>query len=156
MNACWEAASLSIPRSSRSKGDRCSAVLPGWNEHVAPLRDKSVLWHDIWVSCGRPHDGLVASIMRRTRATYHYAVRYIKRNSQDIIKDRFASTILENRDHDFGVELRKLAEAYPDPRAYSTVFLSLPILQTYSLDSTRNSIAVSVTTYPKWELYSTR
>jgi hypothetical protein len=71
INACLEAASHATPRNSRSNGDRCSAFLPGWNEHVAPLRDKSVLWHDIWVSCGRPHDGLVASIMRRTRASYH-------------------------------------------------------------------------------------
>ena len=88
-----------------------------WNEYVAPLREKSVLWHDIWISCGCPHDGLVASIMRRTRASYHYAVRYIKRNSQDIIKDRFASAILDNRDRDFWREARKLAGAHLDPRA---------------------------------------
>jgi hypothetical protein len=75
ITACLEAASHLIPRSSHSNVGHNSEVLPGWNKHVAPLRDKSILWHDIWVGCGRPHDGLVASIMRRTRASYHYAVR---------------------------------------------------------------------------------
>jgi hypothetical protein len=108
ITACLAAASHAIPRNSRSNGNRCSTILPGWNEHVAPLREKSVFWHDIWVSSGRPHDGIVASIMRRTRALYHYAVRYIKRNRQDIIKDRFASAILDNRDRDFWREAKKV------------------------------------------------
>jgi len=82
--------------------------MPGWNEYVAPLREKSILWHDIWVECGRPHDGIVASIMRRTRASYHYAVRCIKNNKLDIIKERFASAILDNRGRDFWLEAKKL------------------------------------------------
>jgi len=116
INACLEAALHAIPRNSRSNGDRCSTILPGWNEHVAPLREKSVLWHDIWVSCGRPRDGLVANIMRRTRASYHYAVRYIKRNSQEIIKDRFASAILDNRDRDFWREAKKVGGGTSGPQ----------------------------------------
>jgi hypothetical protein len=82
--------------------------MPGWNEYVAPLRDKYVLWHNIWVECGRPHDGIVASIMRRTRAAYHYAVRFIKNNKLDIIKERFASAMLENRGRDFWSEAKKV------------------------------------------------
>ena len=44
-------------------------------EFVAPLREKSLLWHNIWDDCGRPHTGTVADIMRKTRSAYHYAVR---------------------------------------------------------------------------------
>ena len=62
ITACLEAASHTIPRSSRSNADHSSKVLPGWNEHVAPLRDKSILRHDIWVGCGRSNDGLCSSI----------------------------------------------------------------------------------------------
>mgnify|MGYP006353052157 FL=1 len=46
--------------------------------------------------------------MRRTRAAYHYAVRYTKNNSSDIIKRRFASAIVENRNRDFWRELKKV------------------------------------------------
>ena len=67
-----------------------------------------MMWHDIWVGCGRPHDGLVSDIMRRSRASYHYAVRYVKKNSQELIKDRFASAILDNRSRDFWREARKI------------------------------------------------
>jgi len=50
---------------------------------------------------------IVASIIRRTRASYHYAVRYIKNNKLDIIKERFAIAILENRGRDFWLEANK-------------------------------------------------
>ena len=118
INACLESASHTIPRNSRSNVDHSSNVLPGWNEYVAPLRDKSILWHDIWVGSGRPHDGLVASIMRKTRASYHYAVRYVKNNNRDIVKDRFASAILENRDRDFWREAKKVGGAKSGPPKY--------------------------------------
>jgi hypothetical protein len=47
-------------------------------------------WHDI-----------VADIMPRTRASYHFAVHYVQKNYQDIIKDRFAIVIIDNHDRDF-------------------------------------------------------
>ena len=55
-----------------------------------------MLWHNVWLECGRPRDDFIADIMRRTRAAYHYAVRYIKKNNSDIVKQRFASAIVEN------------------------------------------------------------
>jgi len=75
---------------------------------MLPARDKSMFWHNIWLECGRPREGLVADIIRRTRAQYHYAVRNIKNNSSDIIKQRFASAIVENRNRDFWRESKKL------------------------------------------------
>ena len=41
-------------------------MIPGWNERVQAQHDTSLFWHDIWVQCGRPHNGEVADIMRRT------------------------------------------------------------------------------------------
>ena len=57
--------------------------------------------------------------MRRTRATYHHAVRYVKKNNQDIFKARFASAILNNRDRDFWREAKKISGNRPG--VYSTV-----------------------------------
>ena len=46
--------------------------------------------------------------MRRTRASYHSTVRYIKNNKFDTIKDRFASAISENRGRNFWLEDKKV------------------------------------------------
>ena len=70
--------------------------------------DGSSLWHNIWLDCGHLREGLVADIMSCTRAAYHYAVRNIRNNSSDIIKQRFASAIVENRNRDFWRESRKV------------------------------------------------
>ena len=83
-------------------------AVAGWTEFVAPLREKSLLWHNIWDDCGRPHTGIVADIMRKTRAAYHYAVREVKRNENNIIKKRFADAVLDNNSRDFWSEVRKL------------------------------------------------
>ena len=29
--------------------------IPGWNAFVAPARNESLFWHQLWVDCGRPH-----------------------------------------------------------------------------------------------------
>ena len=39
---------------------------------------------------GRPKTGVVADVMRRTRAAYHYAIRRIEQNADAIINERFS------------------------------------------------------------------
>jgi len=113
INACQDSAKRTIPHTAPPSGVHRNNVMPGWNEYLAPLRDKSILWYDIWVECGGPYDGIVASIMRRTRASNHYAVRYIKNNKLDIIKERFASAMLKNRGRDFWTDAKKVCGAKP-------------------------------------------
>jgi len=43
---------------------KASAFLVGQNsEQVQPLRDRSLLWHNMWVDCGRPWSGVVFDCM---------------------------------------------------------------------------------------------
>ena len=66
--ACHRSVKDTIPRTKpRSK----SGCIPGWTEFVAPLRARSIFWHNLWLDCGKPHTGYVADIMRKTRARYH-------------------------------------------------------------------------------------
>ena len=98
-NACIEAAeTTSILTSNRPHNGR----IPGWSEHVQPLREKSLFWHRMWVDCDRPKTGAVADSMRRTRAAYHYAIRQVKKDEESIIRERVASALLV---------LRKLKQA---------------------------------------------
>ena len=49
---------MCLPKMGAKKGS--SKVIPGWNEHVQAQQDTSLFWHDIWVQCGRPHNGEVS------------------------------------------------------------------------------------------------
>ena len=42
-----------IPLCSNAKPFK---VIPGWSEHVAPLKDQAIFWKSIWISAGRPVD----------------------------------------------------------------------------------------------------
>jgi hypothetical protein len=62
-------------------------------QFVAPFRDKSMFWHNVWMQYGRPVSGYVADIMRSARHAYHYAVRRVRRMETDIVNDRFAKVL---------------------------------------------------------------
>ena len=59
----------------------------------------------MWIDRGRPHSGVVVEIIRRTRAAYHYAIRRAKKNETEIVRERFADMILQNKSRDFWSEV---------------------------------------------------
>jgi hypothetical protein len=81
---------------------------PGWTEYVAPYREKSLFWHHMWRDNGRPKKGIIANIMRTTRAAYHNAIRSVNRNRADIVNERFADAILANNTRDFWYEAKRI------------------------------------------------
>ena len=81
-NACMVAAEVSIPVTS-DRGSKCR--VPGLKEFVEPVRSKSLFWHNIWLECGKPKTGAIADSMRRSIATYHYAIRKVRCNEQTIM-----------------------------------------------------------------------
>ena len=103
-DSCLQAAATVFPHT----GQGVKRCLPGWNEYVKPEREQAILWHNIWVECGRPRDGWVASIMRRTRAKYHYAVRRVKRDRMNITRQRFVDAVLSDNSRDFWLEVKRM------------------------------------------------
>ena len=64
-----------------SSHPRCSGqARPGWNEHVADLYSDSRRALQLWIDAGKPHDGYIADLHRRTRARCKYAIRFIKKH----------------------------------------------------------------------------
>jgi hypothetical protein len=104
IDACLAAGNATLPRTQHTNSRR----VPGWNEFVEPLRQKSILWHKIWCESGRSRSGIVADIMRKTRAAYHHAVRRVQSEEHKIVKQRFADSIIGNRCRDFWSEVRKI------------------------------------------------
>ena len=73
-DACLTTANDAFPHTSKY----VRKPKPGWTEYVEP----QIFWHEIWLECGRPKSGVVAEIMRRTRASYLYAIRRVNKNEQ--------------------------------------------------------------------------
>jgi len=109
-----------------------SGRIAGWSEHVQPLRKKALFWHKMWLDCERPRDGAVADSMRRTRATYHYAIRNVKRNEDSIISEKVAQAMLKNNARDFWSEVERIrshrsgssrtVDSQTDPSSIAGVF----------------------------------
>ena len=108
---CIESAKATIPHT----GWVGKKPVPGWSEHVEPVRQNSIFWHKIWIECGRPKTGIVADIMRRTRASYHYAIRSVKRNEHAITRQRFAESVLNGNNRDLWSEVKRINGASSAP-----------------------------------------
>ena len=76
MNCCLQAGKYCFPYSIEKK---TVSQLPLWKETIKPLRDSSLLWHHIWVDCGKPKKGTVYDIMRNVRSKYHQGRCIIQR-----------------------------------------------------------------------------
>ena len=105
VKACLEASNITIPV---SKSFTSVKAKPGWNEHCESLRQSSIFWHHIWLECGRPHNGQIANVMRNARARYHYAVRWLKRNENQLRNEKLASDLINNRTRDYWSEIKAI------------------------------------------------
>ena len=109
-NVCLMAGDVCISQTTNRKN---TGRIPGWSEEVKPLRDNSLFWHNIWIDCGRPRVGHIADCMRRTRASYHYAIRRVKKNEEQIIRNRIATSLLHDPNRNFWSEIRKIRNKRP-------------------------------------------
>lgn len=104
IECCITAAERCIPMTGNKEVTR----IPGWSEYVQPFRDTALFWHHLWVENGRPREGIIANIRRTTRCHYHRAIRQNRKESQEIINERLATSILNNRSRDFWQEIKKI------------------------------------------------
>ena len=73
-----------LPMSGRLSGNQVlrKQSVQGWAQFVAPFKKDSLFWHSIWLSAGRPTSGGLYQVMCHTRAKYHRAVKWIKRQNE--------------------------------------------------------------------------
>ena len=105
MNSCLIAGDKCIPHCKQGNGQY--KHVPGWSEFVKEHKDKAIFWHAIWRSSGSPREGTVADIRRRTRAKFHYALRYVKRYEDVLRANKLADALQEDRSRDFWKEVKK-------------------------------------------------
>ena len=76
------------PSSNPSKNCHVNKNIAGWEQHVAPFKNDAVFWHGIWKSAGCPNSGVLRDVMARTKNKYHYAIRRVKLNADQISRHR--------------------------------------------------------------------
>ena len=52
--------------------------------------------------------GAVADCMRRTRANYHYAIRKVRKDKDNILRERVADALIRDSNRDFWAEVKKI------------------------------------------------
>ena len=79
-----------------------------WNENVQHSKEIALFWRSIWLNNNSPRQGIVADIMQRTRAKYHYCIREVKKNKLLHKKQAMARSIAENNSSNLWTECRKI------------------------------------------------
>ena len=89
-------------------------VIPGWNEYVKEPAEESKKWHELWVLNGRPREGDLAYMRRKTRARYRYAIRYVVNNEIKFRNNKLAEAISDKNDRVLWDEVRKMTKTNKD------------------------------------------
>jgi hypothetical protein len=68
---------------------------------VQPYKTESIWWHNIWKQCGEPRHGVIYESKMEAHRQYMYATRRYKKKEDQLIKEKMAEAICENRCRDF-------------------------------------------------------
>ena len=107
INICTEASTKCLPHTSINQTKN---VIPGWNEHVKEHARNARIWHDVWVQSGKPREGDIANMKRKTRLKYHYAIRHVTKENLRIRNYKMADAISMNNDRVLWDEVRKMTK----------------------------------------------
>ena len=82
--------------------------IPGWNEFVKPYKDKSIFWNDVWKNAGSPDSGQLGDLRRFSRSKYHWAIKQVKTNADEFVKEKTAFTLRHKSFKDFWTTIKKM------------------------------------------------
>ena len=99
--------------SSKVKGHK---VRPGWVELVKPYRDKSLFWHQVWISAGKPLNCELHNVMKHAKNQYHYQIRKLKKSEDTIRKNKLLDACLNGNGNLF-TEIKNMRKHKPQVAA---------------------------------------
>ena len=91
IDCCLETGYGSIPLIQNKNNS-----IPGWSEHAKLEKEQSLFWHWVWLEAGKPYNGILYEIMKRTRHKYHYTVRRIKKNKMNLQKEKLTEHLYDS------------------------------------------------------------
>jgi exonuclease III len=103
-SALLQASNDTIPT---SKGSSKFDVIPGWNELVKEAHQEARNAYIIWRDCGKPKQGPICEMMRRTRLTFKYSLRQCQRQEATTRADVMAQSLKDHNSKSFWKEVKK-------------------------------------------------
>ena len=85
-------------------------IVAGWNEFVKEHKKEALYRHQIWLDNGKPRQGEIAFNRRRTRAKYHYAIRFVNKEKNRIRSNRMAEAIANNHNRNLWKEAKQIKQ----------------------------------------------
>ena len=73
--------------------------------------ENAKLWHDVWIQSGKPRQGDIANMKRKTRLKYHYSIRYVMKENIRIRNNRMGDAIATNNDRALWDEVKKMTKS---------------------------------------------
>ena len=101
-----EAASSNLCQPSSNSVKREKPV-PGWSRIVQPFKDKSIFWHKVWLSAGRPVNTELHNVMKHARNVYHYQLRKYRKSENIIRRDNLLNACINGNNNIFD-EIKKI------------------------------------------------
>ncbi len=80
--------------------------IPGWNEFVKLYKDKSIFRNGVWKNAGSTDNGQLADLRKFSRSKYHWAIKQIKRNAYEFVKEKAAFTLRQKSFKDFWTTIK--------------------------------------------------
>ena len=102
IDCCLQADDV-LPHVRKQKRNRAN-----WHEEVKPYKDDCIWWHNMWVTCGKPSEGIIFDNMRESKRQLAYANRRNKKKDRQMRQEKMVEAISENRTRDFFKEVKKL------------------------------------------------
>ena len=72
--------------------------------------ENAKVWHDVWVQSGKPKQGDIANMKRKTRLKYHYAIRYVTKENIRIRNNKMGEAVSNNNDRVLWDEVKKMSK----------------------------------------------
>lgn len=89
------AASECLPMTGQQIQHGGQKAVPGWTEYVKPYQDESLFWHGLWVAAGKPNFGDLHNMRGQSKMQYKYAVRRLKRATNNVQRDKLLNRLLD-------------------------------------------------------------
>ena len=78
-----------------------NTMVPGWNDSVTDLHAETRNAYVLWRNFGKPWIGPLCQLMRRTRNSFKYSLRQVKRNEDRARADAMAKDLESKNDKSF-------------------------------------------------------
>ena len=107
-----ESSHRAIPLTKKVRSKDSKQSIPGWKVHVEPFRQDALFWHSVWLSAEKPNSGQLFRLMQWSRNKYHYAIRKLSKQSDNIMAENLLEAS-EQSEIDLLMEMKRIKGSKP-------------------------------------------